>query len=31
MAEGIGKQDYNARLANKNLTPFVEYMLKKAK
>ena len=31
MAEGIGKQDYNARLANKHLTPFVEYMLKKAK
>ena len=30
-AEGIGKQDYNARLANKHLTPFVEYMLKKAK
>ena len=31
MAEGIGKQDYNARLANKHLTPFVDYMLKKAK
>ena len=31
MAEGIGKQDYNARLGNKHLTPFVEYMLKKAK
>ena len=31
MAEGIGKQDYNARLASKHLTPFVEYMLKKAK